>query len=180
MNEESSGERVRRRTDMSRAYSNVPIGLAAIAGLLIAAAPAGAQVQNEKLEVQARIGELCTVTSASLDFGQLGDLDQEDVFFDAEGEIEIDCGGVTTPIDIALDGGLQPTGQSRQMAGSGTPIIYFLFKDSARQQVWTPGELVGESIEGTGSVPVYGRVPSQPDGHTPGLYTDEVTITLSF
>lgn len=164
----------------SRAYSNVPIGLAALAGLLIAAAPAGAQVQNEKLQVQARIGELCTVTSAALDFGQLGDLDQVGVKFDAEGAIEIDCGGVTTPINVALDGGLQPNGPTRQMAGSGTPILYHLFKDSARQEVWTPGQQVSESIQGTGSLTVYGRVPEQPDGHTPGLYTDEVTITLSF
>ena len=47
-----------------------------------------AQAQSEKLQVQARIGELCTVTSASLDFGPGIDIEEET---DAEGSIEIDC-----------------------------------------------------------------------------------------
>ena len=59
----------------SRAWSNVPIGLIAGAGLLLAAGPVAAQVQNETLTVQARIGDLCTVTAASLDFGPGIDID---------------------------------------------------------------------------------------------------------
>jgi spore coat protein U-like protein len=42
------------------------------------------------------------------------------------------------------------------------------------------GEQVAATINGSGSVPVFGRVPSQVNGHGPGLYTDEVTITLVF
>ena len=60
----------------SRAWSNVPIGLIAGAGLLLAAGPVAAQVQSETLTVQARIGDVCTVTSASLDFGAAIDLDK--------------------------------------------------------------------------------------------------------
>jgi hypothetical protein len=54
----------------SRFRSNVPIGLTAIAGLLLAAGPAAAaeSVQGQKLLVQALVGQACTVTSASLSF----------------------------------------------------------------------------------------------------------------
>ena len=53
----------------SRAWSNVPIGIAAVAGLLMAAGPAAAQVQTPKLQVKATVGQVCTVSAASLDFG---------------------------------------------------------------------------------------------------------------
>ena len=59
--------------------------------------------------------------------------------------------------------------------------MYHLFKDAARTQLWAVGEQVaGNDQSGTGTVPVYGRVPEQSNGHSAGLYTDEVTITLVF
>jgi spore coat protein U-like protein len=64
--------------------------------------------------------------------------------------------------------------------GGGAPILYHLFKDPQRAAVWNAGEAVAATINGSASVPVYGRVPSQGNGHSPGLYTDEVTITLVF
>ena len=162
----------------SRAWSNVPIGLAAFA-VLVAAGPAGAQVQNETLRVQARIGEACTVTNATLDFGQSLDLDANT---DANGSIEIDCQS-ETPLGVELDGGLTPSGTSNRnmlQGGAGAPILYTLFRDSQRSVVWGAGDQVAATINGSGSVPVYGRVPSQGNGHAAGLYSDEVTITLTF
>jgi spore coat protein U-like protein len=159
----------------SRFRSNVPIGLAAIAGLLVAAEPAGAQSpQDEKLLVQARIGELCTVTSASLDFGQDVNLGANT---NGEGTIVIDC-TIQTGFDVALDAGSHPIGTARAMSDGSSSIFYTLYSDAGRQNEWTVGALVpGESGE---PVPVYGRIPAQENGHSPGLYTDEVTITLSF
>jgi spore coat protein U-like protein len=170
---------VRRRTDMtSRAWSNVPIGLAAISCLLLAAGPAAAQAQNPTLLVQARIGEVCTVTSASLDFGDAIDTQANN---DASGAIEIDCLS-ETDLSVQLDGGIHGQFGNRAMSdGNGSPqLLYLLYKDAARLQAWTVGDLMAATINGSGSVPVYGRVPSQPNGHGPGLYTDEVTITLVF
>jgi spore coat protein U-like protein len=158
----------------ARAWSNVPIGIA-VAGSLLMSDSAAAQVQGEKLEVQARIGELCTVTSASLDFGPGVDITKNN---DATGSIEITCASQTT-FDVQLDGGLQPgfSGLRNMSNGGPTSLQYFLFKDAARTQVWETGDLV----PGTpGSMPVYGRVPVQTNGHAPGVYTDEVTITLVF
>jgi spore coat protein U-like protein len=162
----------RRRMMTSRAWSNVPIGITAMAGLLLAAGPAAAVVQSETLKVQARIGEACTVTSASLDFGQAVD---PEVGKDADGSIEIVCQSETT-FGIELSGG-----SPRFMTDSGENVIeYRLYQDPARTNLWNGGTSVSATISGSGSVPVYGRVPEQTNGQPPGVYTDEVTITLVF
>lgn len=161
----------------SRAWTIVPIGL--FVGLLLTAGPAAAQVQTETLTVQARINEACTVTSASLDFGQGIVLDEDT---DAAGSIEISCAGGAS-LNVALDAGqnFMPLFGSRTMAGAGGQIMYSLYKDSGRTQAWNVGDPVQAAISsGTGTVPVYGRIPEQSNGHSAGLYTDEVTITLSF
>ena len=164
-------------TMSSRIRSDVPIGLAVVAGLLLSAGSVAAQAQSEKLQVQARIGELCTVSSASLDFGPGIDIG---VVNDAEGLIAIDC-AAETAFNVQLDGGLAPGFSGDRNMSDGTSILqYLLFKDAARSQVWAAGDQVPGPASGTGTVPVYGRVPIQSDGHAPGLYTDEVTITLVF
>jgi len=162
----------------SRAWSNVPIGLIAGAGLLLAPGPVAAQAQGETLTVQARIGELCTVTSASLDFGDAIDTEVNN---DATGTIEIDCLAETT-LAVELDAGMNEQFGNRTMSdGAGSPpLVYTLYKDAARQQLWLAGDSVSATIASGGSVPVHGRVGIQGNGHAPGLYTDEVTITLSF
>jgi spore coat protein U-like protein len=161
----------------SRAWSNVPIGLIGGAVLLLAAGPVAAQVQSETLTVQARIGDLCTVTAATLDFGPGIDIEDDN---DAEGSIEINC-VANTPLQVELDGGLLPDfGGGRKMSDGQSTLTYLLFKDSSRQDLWAPGDRISATINSTGSVPVYGRVPVQVDGHAAGLYTDEVTITLVF
>jgi spore coat protein U-like protein len=179
MNEESSGERVRRRTDMSRAYSNVPIGLTAIAGLLLAVTPVAAQSpQDQKLLVTAIIGDLCTVTAASLDFGSGYDASSA---VHAAGDIEIEC---VTPVNVgvALDGGLTPTGGegTRTMKNGASTLLYNLYSDGPQTNPWATNEVVQVAIDGAGSVPVFGTIPQQGNGHEAGLHTDEVTITLHF
>jgi spore coat protein U-like protein len=165
-------------TMSSRIRSDVPIGLAVVAGLLLSAGPAAAQVQTEKLQVEAFIGELCTVTSASLNFGSAVN---PDVNTDASGSIEIHCATETT-FGVALDGGLHfsPFVSSRAMAGGANDLLYTLYKDAGRQTQWGVGETVSATIVGDESVPVYGRIPVQSNGHASGLHTDEVTITLVF
>jgi spore coat protein U-like protein len=163
----------------SRIRSNLPIVLAAIAALLLAAGDAAAQIQqNQKLQVQAFIGELCTVTNASLDFGSAVDPDTNT---NTEGEMEINCATETT-FDIQLDGGLNfsPSIGARAMTGGGSNLLYLIYKDAARSVLWGANESVPATIDGTGSVTIYGQVPSQPNGHASGLHTDEVTITLNF
>jgi spore coat protein U-like protein len=162
---------------LSRIRSNLLLSAAVLGGLSLSVNSAAAQsVQDQKLLVQASIGELCSVTSASLDFG--GSVNVESTT-DASGTIEIACVG-TTSVGVQLDGGANGQFGTRNMSNGESFIIYELYKDSARSQAWVVGDQVTQSISGTGSIPVYGRIPDQNNGHAPGLYTDEVTITLIF
>ena len=165
----------------SRFRSNVPIGLAAIAGLLLAASPAAAQsvesVQDQKLNVTASVAESCSVTAASLQFGEF---DRSGPVL-ASGTIEISC--VTeSNFGVALDGGLNGSGDNgiRHMAGAGNPLQYTLYSDAPGGDPWEVDEAVPVTIVGNGSVPVHGVISQQADGQSPGEHTDEVTITLVF
>jgi spore coat protein U-like protein len=163
----------------SRARSNVPIGLAAITGLLLAVGPGAAQsIQDQKLRVTAIIGDACSVTSASLDFGSGFNGSTP---LTASGTIQINC--VTeTQVGVKLDGGLNGSGGAgiRFMAGAGNPLQYALYSDAPGSDPWEVNEEVQATIQGNGSVPVHGVIPQQSNGHLPGLHTDEVTITLNF
>ena len=162
----------------SRAWSNVPIGIAAIAGLLLAAGPAAAQVQDQKLLVSAFIGDVCTVTGAVLDFGS-GVSVAEDT--DASSEIHISC-AIETEVGVQLGGGGKPSGGAgnRTMTGDGADLFYILYKDAPGVTPWETDSEVTATIDGSGSVPVHGRIPQQQNGQAPGLHTDEVLITLNF
>ena len=161
--------------------SNLPIGLAAIAGLLLAASPAAAQgvdsPQDQKLDVTASVAESCTVTAASLEFGEFDRSAQ----VLASGAIEISCVTEST-FGVELDGGLSGGGEAgvRFMAGGGNPLQYILYSDAPGSDPWEVGEAVPVTITGNGSVPVHGMIPQQADGQSPGEHSDEVTITLVF
>lgn len=89
------------------------------------------------------------------------------------------------PYSIALDAGVGvgATTGLRRMTG---PVQwgYSLFSDAARSAVW--GDTAGQLVTGTGtgglvSHPLYARAYRQSGSvATPGLYTDTVTVTLSF
>lgn len=163
-----------------RAGSKLPIGIAAAVGLLATAnSEAAEHVQDQKLTVQAFIGELCSVTAASLNFGD-GVSHLETTH--AVGSIEITC-ATDGPVGVALDGGLKPGGSAggRAMQGAGSDLAYVLYSIGQQQGPWAAGEEVqAEIINGSGSVPVYGTIPGQANGQAPGLHTDEVLITLNF
>jgi spore coat protein U-like protein len=166
----------------SRFRSNVPIGLTAIAGLLLAAGPAAAaeSVQGQKLLVQALVGQACTVTSASLSFPPY---DGAVAGVEGTGAIQLNCVAPTN-VSVKLNGGQNGgngEGQRTLKNGSST-LTYQLFTDSTRSSPWLTNTTTvsAGTINGTGSVPVYGKIAgSQPIGSA-GLYTDEVTITLVF
>ena len=67
--------------------------------------------------------------------------------------------------------------------GAGATVSYNLYRDAARTQEW--GTTVGTNT-GTGAgngqiqtIPVYGRVAPQATP-APGVYTDTITITVTF
>jgi spore coat protein U-like protein len=97
------------------------------------------------------------------------------------GSINITC--VTpTAVNVALGGGQAGNGNGlRTMRNGTTNMIYGLFKQ-AGGAAWLTDEAVLSPSSANHSVPVHGQIllSQNPGPFTNGLYTDEVTITLTF
>ena len=126
----------------------------------------------------------CTVSTAPVAFGTVGSLD---TMVDAQGAIELIC-TPGTAYAVGLGGGANGTagggGIERSMANGGNRIAYGLFRDAARTQAWfddPTNDLNGASSMSGASqtIPVYGRVPAQATP-LPGVYTDNVVVTISY
>lgn len=151
--------------------------------LLITNPPACSTVTQNTTQpsftTQANVIPNCSVTAQNINFGSHGVLSSQ---VDATGGINVTCTPGTN-YTIGLNNGLSGTGPTaRRMTLGGESVLYGLYKDSARSQPW--GNAGGDLATGTGagatqSLPVYGRVPSQP---TPaaGLYTDTVVVTVTY
>lgn len=132
-------------------------------------------------QVQINIQAACIVSSATdLNFGNVGVLS---AVVDATSTISVQCTN-TTPYTIGLNQGVNgATVTTRQMSGTGGLLNYALFRDASRTLNW--GTTVGsDTVAGIGngsaqSFTVYGRVPSQTTP-SPALYTDTITITVTY
>jgi spore coat protein U-like protein len=151
--------------------------------LLLIASAADAATANGNLTATITIQPSCqVVSSTTLDFGSTGALvaNQE-----IQSNFAVQCSDATA-FNVALDGGSTPGGSvaTRLMAGSGGEVVgYQLFSDAARTANW--GSTVGtDTVSGAGNgsamnLTVYGRVPAQATP-APGMYSDTVTITITY
>lgn len=136
--------------------------------------------QTQKLEVTAVVGDACTVTAATLAFGEI-DPTQEST---QQGTVEVNC-LTDTSLGIKLGKGQNNTaGNAREMIHSdGTELPYLLYTDSFGGTAWTDTEvrnvIVDTEVPGSGDVPVFGTIPGV-FNLSDGLYTDDVLITLVF
>ena len=160
------------------------VGVAALAGLglILGAGAASAAIDTENLQVQVTIVSECKVQSAPLlDFGSQGVLDSAQ---NGSTTIGIQCTN-TTPYTVRLDAGsgAGATVADRLMTLGAATVSYSLFRDAAHMLVW--GETDGtNTVAGTGNgavqtLDVYGQIPAQTTP-APGLYTDTVTVTVSY
>jgi spore coat protein U-like protein len=158
----------------------LPITIAA-SFLSFAGTEARAATATGSFNVQVTISSTCVVTSATtLDFGAQGVLSAN---VDQTSTITITCTN-TTPYNIGLNQGVNGSSVTTRQMKSGSALInYSLFQDAGRTVNW--GNTVGTDTvasTGTGSAQpftVFGRIPPQT---TPaaGLYTDTITITVTF
>lgn len=140
---------------------------------------------NYGLQTQATTSNSCVVSIASasdLDFGTYSSLNTARL---GTSTIALNCPG-NTSWRVGLNNGLTPQGTQRRMAGPGTDYIsYELYRDAARSQRWGNDTAGGsDTVNGTGSsspaaLTVYGRVPAQAEVR-PGLYSDTITVTLTY
>lgn len=133
--------------------------------------------------VSATLSAGCTVQATALDFGTASNITSN---VDASNTVSVTCSS-GTPYTIALDGGLSGANNpaQRKMTNPGTAdtIIYGIYRDANRAQVWgSSGGVNTIASTGTGATQTfvgYGRVPPQ-GPVTPLSYSDTVVVTVSY
>ncbi|TFZ08774.1 Csu type fimbrial protein [Ramlibacter humi] len=136
------------------------------------------------VQITANVDNSCAIKAANdLNFGSKTDLS---VAVDNTSSITIRC-PVGRSWSMALSNGTNAVGSTRRMRkGVGAAakyVTYELYKDDKRNQRW--GNNGTELLNSPGSsaalttLIVYGRVPAQPSPGS-GIYTDTVTITLTY
>ncbi|MFK3780323.1 spore coat U domain-containing protein [Agrobacterium sp. NPDC089420] len=129
--------------------------------------------------VSAAVAPTCIVTAQNINFGNHGVLNTA---VDATGAINLTC-TANLSYSVALNGGLSNSPPAaRQMVQAGSSIIYGLYRDANRANVW--GSAAGQTASGTGTgglqtLTVYGRVPAQ-NTPAPGNYADTVVVTVNY
>ncbi|AYQ27318.1 MULTISPECIES: spore coat protein U domain-containing protein [unclassified Polaromonas] len=133
--------------------------------------------------VSASVSNACRITLATdLNFGNTDSLKAD---LNQTAAIRVRC-PVGTEWRLGLSNGNNPDGTTRRMrSASGQYVTYELYRDSARTLPW--GNTIGtDTASGAGEgestsilQTVYGRVPAQRTT-APGLYSDTVTVTLTY
>ena len=152
-----------------------------IAAMLLLPVLAPAATKTAKFNVTATVQSDCTIAATNLAFGTVG-LVAGNV--DAISTITVTC-TPSTPYAIALNAGdvAGSTVDARKMANGASSMMFQLYRDSARTQVW--GETSGVNTVGnTGNgapmeITVYGRIPPQ-TSPTVGAYIAQITATITY
>jgi len=140
-----------------------------------------AETSSTQFTVRAEIIPTCRVSATVLDFGSVGNLDDD---VDGTATIATTCTN-GHPYTVGLNGGIGSGAsvEARAMTGPGGTVGYGLFHDSARSRLW--GNTIGAdtaSGSGTGSaqqMTVHGRIPSQVTPSS-GAYVDTVTVIVTY
>jgi spore coat protein U-like protein len=157
--------------------------IAAAALLLLPFAGAlHAATATSTFSVQMTVTSSCVINStATLNFGSQGVLVAN---VNGTSALAVQCTN-TTPYNIGLDQG-QGSGATvaaRKMSSGANTITYTLYSDTNRTVLW--GNTVGtNTMAGIGngasqSYTIYGQVPPQ-NTPTPAVYTDTVTVTVTY
>jgi spore coat protein U-like protein len=173
-------------------------------GLLIAcaslgygpAAPAQTAPTTGVLYVQARVESGCRVAGQSqtvgVDFGELNFGEHPSLFKQTlaaqaqllSGALQLQCVGVTSA-QISVGAGMNVSGGQRRLANGAQHVPYDLYGDAAGTQPFGIDVPRSVSISPSGALAivdlqVHGRVPPAVGGYAPGLYQDQVQITVSW
>jgi spore coat protein U-like protein len=147
--------------------SNARAGLGAALFLLLAAAPAWAQV--------------CTgISTSPVSFGAY---DRNGGPLDATGTVSVTC-DLDLPFQVELTAGIGAAFNPRTMQHQSGPyqLAYNLFLDPARSVIWGDGTSGTQVYDGVGNgatlnVTVYGRIPASQSVGV-GSYGDTVAATV--
>ncbi|CAB3726758.1 Csu type fimbrial protein [Achromobacter kerstersii] len=100
----------------------------------------------------------------------------------AGGGLVVTCDASVDEVAVSIDGGL--SGSRKLSHINGGTIDYQVYRDAARSEVFVVDQQHSYRLAGGNAVPipVYGAIPpfSGGAGKEKGLYTDVMTVTLSF
>lgn len=208
MNARRSRNLAKRHAGVRTSRASLPVRAAAFLGICLLIAPPASAASSTvagKLVIQFQILPGCAfaddtggspssggIVDGVLDFGRtagdlIGAVDNQVTGTATGSALAIVCSssftGPSAP-SVTFDAGLHSTsGTQRQMAGpGGTRIPYSLYQDQARNIPYVPDTGMQLVIGNAGvAIPIniFGRVPSV-TGLSDGIYSDTVTLTLSY
>ena len=154
---------------MNRRILFVLASTAALAALVVAAAPAKAATTTANIAVSANVGVTCSMSSAPLAFGSYNPATN----LDGSTNLLVTCttGAVAY---VTLD-------TTRVMTSGTNSLPFQLFTDAGRSIVWDAATQAFITGAGATAVPVsvYGRIPA--GNNVPaGTYTATVVATLNY
>jgi len=157
--------------------------LAGLLGLASIAAPgAQAATATTTFQVLANVQSTCIAAATDLNFGNVGVITAP---IDQTSTITVTCtNGTTYNVGLNAGTGTGATLPSRKMVNGTNLLNYTLFRDTARTQIW--GTTVGtDTVAGAGNgnaqnLTVYGRILAPQTSPPPGLYTDTITVTVTY
>ena len=161
----------------NRFLAALAIGLAMVT---LSTHPVMALTATANLTVTATVLASCTVSSATLAFGNYdptgGNVDQSATF-------QVAC-TKGTPATVGLNTGGNASGATRRMANGTDFLVYELYKEAARTNVWGNAgsdliSLAAAASNAAQTLTVYGRVTGLQDVSV-GSYTDTVLVTVTF
>lgn len=132
----------------------------------------------------------CSVSATELAFGTYRSNSATDV--DTTADITVRCvddgSGFDPAYTISIGPGLNGQWHPRAMRGDAAPLEYNLFVDASRLLVWGDGTGGTTAVSGLIDLPgttttthtAYGTIPARQAAVAPGLYTDLLTITISY
>lgn len=132
----------------------------------------------------------CNVTTTAVAFGAFNPLTGS--ASDSVGNVRVSCSGVVgllVPYRVDLSAGSSGNVAARRMTSGARQLAYGLYSDSTRSSVW--GDTAGTAVNGgilldvLGLSPpvdhaVYGRIPAGQLSAVPGVYSDTITVTLTY
>ncbi|WP_165838763.1 Csu type fimbrial protein [Roseicella frigidaeris] len=143
--------------------------------------PAAAAATTATMAVSATVLSTCLVVALPMVFGNYAPTAASD----AQADLTVTCTPGTT-YTLSLDKGLGSgaTLAQRAMSFLTNSLTYSLYTTAARSVVWGDGTGGTATVTGTGTIlpqliTVYGRIPAS-QNTAPGIYTDVVTVTLTY
>jgi spore coat protein U-like protein len=194
----------RRINVMKKMLAGVLVGAGALA-----ASPAWSATTTGRLDVMLQVTPGCAFSSGSsgtpsgglaeavLNFGNtalttdpgtaVGSVDGQAISAGSGSALSVVCSstfvGPNAPT-LTIDSGLHANGTQRRLVGPGGAMVaYNLYSDAGRNVSLDAGTPIQVVITGPGvatPVNIYGRVPDLTGASADGMYTDTVTMTLSY